>query len=342
MFLQRLVFVSSALLAASLATASKSEGIHKFWIDKTYENTSKVKNYRALVEQNHPDGVITTAVQFRQPADFYMQVEQPLDFKGVTFSYQNGQLQYYSPQSNQALLVKGLAGPSADSAKVQAEDMYWANHEYYQRTFTPSIEVASRISVGVDLNAEDNEREIQKSQLFIDYDYSLLMKGDFYFRDGSVLSMENKKIDFNLNDFSLPDAQLPATTQLRSWNLSTHALNADQFKKSAVFTPAWPKVESERWKLAEPGYFFSDQGKDGAAVYYKNSHYFLLMTAEQASPMAATPAGARVKLDNNLDGQLLQAPSISSVELQRDGIHYQLLSNIHLEDLLLLARQLSN
>ena len=342
MFLQRLVFVTSALLASSLAVGSKSEGIHKFWIDKTYNNMVKVDNYQAEVEQSYPGGVVTTAVQFRQPADFYMQVEEPLELQGVTFSYQNGQLEYYSPQINQALVVKGLSGPSSDSAKAQAEDMYWANHEYYKRTFTPSIEVASRISVGVDLDAGDKEREILKSQLFIDYDYSLLMKGDFYFRDGSMLSMENKKIDFNLDDFTLPTMQLPAATPLRSWNLSANALSADQFEKSATFMPVWPNVELPRWKLEKPDYFFSEQGKDGAAVYYKNAHYFLLMTAEQTPSNATAPAGARVELNNNRYGQLLQAPSISIVELQRDGISYQVLSNIHLEDVLLLARQLSN
>ena len=323
------------------AMASKSEGIHKFWIDKTYENTSKVENYRAQVSQTSSGTPIVTQVQFRKPADFYMQIDQPEYLRGVTFSFQDNQLIFYSPAENQLLAIKGLAQTNNDSAKQQTEDMYWANHEYYERTFTPSVDVADRISVGIDLDAQDSGRELQKSKLFIDYDYSLLMKGDFYFRDGSVLSLENKSIEFNDENFLLskPDSS-PTATQL-SWNLNQQGISAGQLKKTISFSPAWPDVDLRRWQLEQPSYHVSEQGHEAVAMHYQNEHYFLLVTADRRSQGDLT-AGATIGLDNEIQGRLLQSPSLNSIQLQRAGVRYQLFSNIHLEDLLAIARQMSN
>lgn len=334
------LFIVSALSLPAVVMASKSEGIHKFWIDKTYENTIKVENYQAEVQQQSSGQSVLTRVQYRKPADFHMQVKKPESLRGVTFSYQDDQLVFYSPLESQLIVIKGLAGSNTDSAKQHAEDMYWANHEYYQQTFTPSIEVASRISVGVDLDAMASERELQKSRLFIDYDYSLLMKGDFYFLDGSVLSLENKSIVFNDEKFSLSEFEVPQEAARLSWDLNQKGIISEKIPEIA-FQPDWPEAELERWQLKQPSYHVSDQGGDAIAQHYQNEHYFLLITADRKKTVAVA-AGTTLQLNNDVTGHLLQSPVLNSIQLQRAGVNYQLLSNIHLEDLLVIARQMSN
>lgn len=320
---------------------SYSDGLHNFWINKTHENFSKIKNYQAEVSQQgiHANDEVVTDVSFRPPSDFHIQVSQPQGLAGISMSYQDNSLLYYYPNQNYALKIDGLTAPEPKQALQRVKDMYWFNHEHYERTFTPSIEVADRISVGLDLDAKENNFEIKKSTLFIDYDYSIVMQGKFLYKDGTSNSISHNSILFNSDTFNLPTTKVSKATQVDQWNFKQKSINKEKLVKSLPFDVVWPDETGMKWALSDSRYYLNKQ-KAAAAGYFYNENYFLVSTVEKDSP--ALSIGAPLKLSNKVTAHLMQSPSMSSIEFRLNDTDYRLLSNIHAEDLITIARNMVN
>jgi len=329
--------------AAPAAVAAGVDGLHQFWIDKTHENSSKIRNYQATIRQtdNHSAEPLIADIQFQAPLSFSMTVQQPKAMEGMHWHYHNNSLRLFNPQAKQSLYIDGLRQPDPNQALQRVKDIYWFNHELYQRTFTPSIEVAERISVGVDLEAKEADNVIRKSELFIDYDYSLLMQGAFYYDDGTTMSMTHEAIAFNQNDFQLqsPSASMNADAS-QYWNLNEAPVQRKQAEAHLSRQPRWPELSSSPWSLNDPRYFVSNPGQ--AAAYQYNDNYFLLSLLDTSGSdhRGDGEPGTALQLNKELEGRLVQTPAMSSLVFYYDGIEYRLLSNVHPETLIRLAREL--
>lgn len=338
-----LLTTAAITVAATLSFNASGgvEGLHKFWIDKTFQNTSKIKNYSARVRQSgsdQPDAIITE-VKFQQPDHFFMQVSSPQMLSGLSVSYQQGSLIYFNPSLNHAVKLEGLATAKASGALQRIEDMYWFNHEHYERTFVPSVEVAQRVSVGLDLKAKEPEHEIQTSNLFVDYDYSIVMKGDFYYRNGSSASLTHEAIHFNQEDFFLPENIVPQEAHIQSWNFRTAAVSRQKAEEKLTKKVIWPEKVNERWKLGQANYFLMQKGGEGVASYAHNDNYFLVSMAEETE-REAWGLGMPLNFSTTVNAKIMQSPSINSIGFRLDGVNYHLISNIHAEDLIAVARKM--
>ena len=331
-------------LGLSLSSMSLAvDGLHHFWIDKTYENLSKIENYQAQIHQQgiYNDQPVTTKVQFQSPESFFIQVAEPEQIKGLSISFTGNQLAYHFPQQNYSLLLKGLPTVKKDTERQRVEDMYWFNNANYKRTFTPSIEVAERISVGVDMDAQESDLNLRKTSLFIDYDYSIIMQGSFEYSGGAKNQITTQAIRFNQQNFKLAKANTNEGAVTHAWNFNEADSNKDKLAKVFGKGIRWPSLkEDETWQLGDTRYLVNAGDKSAASIS-SSDHYFLATTVNTSST-DNWPLGTPVVLSDTVKGQLLQSPSLTSLHFIMDNKSYQLFSNIHAEDLIKAARNMLN
>lgn len=336
--------LSALTLGLSLSSLSwPVDGLHHFWIDKTYENLSKIENYQAQIQQQgiFQELPVTTRVQFQSPESFFIQVAEPEQIKGLSIRFTGDQLAYHFPQQNYSLVLQGLPTAKKDTERQRVEDMYWFNNANYKRTFTPSIEVADRISVGVDMDAQESDLNLRKTSLFIDYDYSIIMQGSFEYSGGAKNQITTQTISFNQQDFMLAGANTIGNSQPQEWNFNQ--AKSDVAIVSRVFGESirWPSLKEDKtWQLGNTRYLANATDKSAASIS-SSDHYFLATTVNTSST-DNWPLGTPITLSDQVKGQLLQSPSLTSLHFVMDNKSYQLFSNIHAEDLIKAARNMLN
>lgn len=336
--------ISALALGLSLSSMSLAvDGLHHFWIDKTYENLSKIENYQAQIHQQgiYNDQPVTTEVQFKSPESFFVKVAEPEQIKGLSIRFSGDQLAYHFPQQNYSLLLQGLPTPKKDTDRQRVEDMYWFNNANYKRTFTPSIEVAERISVGVDMDAKESGLNLRKTSLFIDYDYSIIMQGSFEYSGGAKSQITTQAISFNQADFDLAEITPIKDSNKQEWNFNKADNNKDKVAKVLGKGIRWPSLsDDETWQLGNTRYLANPENNSAASIS-SSDHYFLATTVS-ASDVNNWPLGTPIALSDKVKGQLLQSPSLTSLHFVMDNKSYQLFSNIHAEDLIKAARNMLN
>ena len=336
--------LSALALGLSLSSMSLAvDGLHHFWIDKTYENLSKIENYQAQIQQQgiYQELPVTTKVQFQSPESFFIQVAEPEQIKGLSISFSGNQLAYHFPQQNYSLLLQGLPTSKESTDRQRVEDMYWFNNANYKRTFTPSIEVAERISVGVDMDAQESDLNLRKTSLFIDYDYSIIMQGSFEYSGGAKNQITTQAISFNQQNFKLAEANTNEGAVKQVWNFAKADSNEDKVVKVLGKDIRWPSLkEDETWQLANTRYLVNKKDQSAASLS-SSDHYFLAATVNTSST-DNWPLGTPIALSDQVKGQLLQSPSLTSLHFVMNNKSYQLFSNIHAEDLIKAARNMLN
>jgi hypothetical protein len=335
------VSISSALLA-SQSFADITNNADNFWINRTYENLSKINNFQAVTEQSlsNKAATIISDVTFQTPTDFYQIVTQPESVKGFAASYQNNTITLHDRINQQALRVKGLLPNKEGSAFERVKRIYFYNKDHYDQEFTPSIHVADRLSVGMDLVANTDKVEIKKIEAFVDYHYSLFMQANFIFNNGIEAKIENSSMVFNKDDLLLPTITLAKETRTASWDLSKKGLSTKQLEKQISKDIVWPEDKDNIWGFSKRK-FYQQKNTKTAAAYYYNDAFFLITATKPSDGRELTNVGIPLPLGNT-QARLNQYPAFSSVEFNSNGIHYTLLSNTQPESLLARAKDIAS
>jgi hypothetical protein len=344
-FVSKAVLITLSISSALLAPQSFSDitnNADKFWINRTYENLSKINNFQAVTEQSLSNNVapIISDVTFQTPTDFYQIVTQPEPVKGFEASYHNNTITLHDRINQQALRVKGLQPHKEGSAFERVKEIYFYNKKHYDQEFTPSIHVADRLSVGMDLVANTDKVEIKKIEAFVDYHYSLFMQANFIFNNGIEAKIKNSRMVFNKDDLSLPSITLAKETRTASWDLSKKGLSIKQLDKQISKDIVWPKDKENIWGFSKQK-FYQQQDNKTAAAYYYNDAFFLITTTKPSNGRELTNVGIPLPLGNT-QVRLNQYPAFSSVEFNSNGIHYTLLSNTQPESLLAMAKGMAS
>lgn len=330
------ISISSAFLP-SYSFADITNNADKFWINRTYDNLSKIKNFQAVTEQSLSNKVapIISDVTFHAPTNFYQIVTQPELLKGFETSYSNNTIILHDRINKQAITVKGLQQPKEGSAFERIKGIYFYNKEYYEQEFTPSIHVADRLSVGMDLVAKNDKVEIKKIEAFVDYHYSLFMQANFIFNSGLEAKIRNTSMAFNQDGLLLPTIKLAKDTRITSWDLNKKGLSDKQISQKISKDIVWPEEDSI-WEFSTHK-FYQQQDPKNAAAYYYNDAFFLITLTRASNSEDLSSLGIPLPLGDT-PARLTQYPAFSTVEFNRNGIHYTLLSNTQPESLLTVAK----
>lgn len=351
------ITISSALFSYCLADVNGTTNSEdRFWINRSHQNLTKVENFTAVSEQklSQQTQPIISHIKFQKPDTFYQQIVQPESLSGIEASYQNNSITLHNPHLQQALIINSLTPFKESSAYARVKGIYLFNKEYYEQVFTPSILVADRLSVGIDLIAEDEASEIKKIEGFVDYHYSLFMQATYLFRNDLSLTTKHMSIEFNNDNFVLPQAKLPKETLITSWDFNNKALSRKEADKHISQDIIWPNDVDNIWDFAEYKYFYNDKNNNrNAAAYFYSDDFFLITIAEaqqeknykhkqqthhkNSAAKALRTIGAPLVLVNT-QVWLNQYPSFSTIEFNHLGIHYRLITNIHPESLITLAK----
>lgn len=344
-FVPKAVLIAASISSALLAPQSFSDvtnNADNFWINRTYENLSKINNFQAVTEQSlsHKAATIISDVTFQAPTDFYQIVTQPESVKGFSASYHNNTITLHDPINQQALQVKGLQPHKEGSALERVKGIYFYNKEHYDQEFTPSIHVADRLSVGMDLVANTDKVEIKKIEAFVDYHYSLFMQANFIFNNGIEAKITNSSMIFNNDELSLPTITLAKETRTAAWDLSKKGLSTKQLEKQISKDIVWPEDKEDIWGFSKRK-FYQQKNTKTAAAYYYNDAFFLITVTKPSDGREPTNIGIPLPL-GNAQARLNQYPAFSSVEFSSNGIHYTLLSNTQPESLLAMAKGMTS
>lgn len=346
------ISLSSALSSYCLADVNGTTNSEdRFWINRSYQNLTKVENFTAVSEQklSQQTQPIISHIEFQKPDTFYQQIVQPESLSGIEVSYQNNSITLHNPHLQQALIINGLTPFKESSAYARVKGIYLFNKEYYEQVFTPSILVADRLSVGIDLIAEDETSEIKKIEGFVDYHYSLFMQATFLFSSGLDVKTEYTSIKFNSENFVLPEPQLSQATQITSWDFNSKALAKKQAIRQISQDIIWPNDSDNIWDFAEYKYYQKGDAKTAAAYFYSDDFFLITITEDQqekhkkqrnvkktGAKALSTTAAPLVLSDTPV--WLNQFPSFSTIEFNHLGINYRLLSNIHPESLISMVK----
>lgn len=329
--------ISSAVLSP-LSFADDMDSEDKFWINRTHKNLSKVDNFQAITEKtlSHKNIPVISDVIFQKPADFYSIITQPESVKGFEASYSNNTITLHDNINKQALRIKGLEKPKESAYFQRVKGIYFYNKEHYDQEFTPSIHVADRLSVGIDFTAKEKNLDINKIEGFVDYHYSLFMQANFIFNNGVESKIKNTHIEFNKDSLSLPVVNLPKNTQITSWDFSKKHFSNKQLSEKVSQKIIWPQDKDNTWNFSTKKYY-PQENPEHAAAYYYNEAFFLITVTEPHNGNELSSLGVPIALTDT-QAKLNQFAAFSSLEFNDNGIHYTLLSNIHPQSLLSMAK----
>jgi hypothetical protein len=357
------ISLSSAIFPAqSFADVNaETNSEDRFWIDRTHKNLNKVKNYQAtteLVLSN--DALLTSSAEkkiapivsdviFKSPDNFYQVVTQPESLEGYEASYSNNTITLHDSLNHHALQIKGLKAFEKKNAKARIQGIYMYNKEHYPQEFTPSILVAERLSVGIDFKAKEDTSKLKKIVGFVDYHYSLFMQANFIFSDATEAKVKNSHIEFNKENLTLPSIDLSkvksiAGGQVTSWNMREKSLSKKQLKKQVSKNVAWPEDTKNTWDFSEHKYYQKGNSENAAAYYYSDDFFLITTTkiSDDITPNNLNKPVLGIPLTLEKTGAILnQFPAFSTLEFSHSGISYTLLSNIHPESLLLMAKAMT-
>lgn len=329
------ILMSLFSLAAALPASADGDGIHRFWIEKTFQNQSKIKHYQAAVEQRYNQQVEQLEVYFRPPAEVAV-LNRAADGATQPLLMLQQQTLRLATDANYRLAIAGLDGLTQRDHLQAVEDQYWFNQQHFERTFTPSEKVAGRIAVGVELQAQDSDLALQHAALFVDYHYSLPVKGQFRYRDGSELALANQYTRVNQPEFEFP-VWPEALSASRQWDFRLPGVTQSQAESRLGSPLRQPALTDGPWQMPAGRYFAGPAGQ--AAAYFYNDQYSLALIAERA--LSLSSVGRPLTLPSGVKAQLLQAPLLTLVEFVQDGVNYRLLSDIHPEVLLAAAEKMT-
>tara|TARA_B110000046_G_scaffold24626_1_gene23775 strand:+ start:3749 stop:4816 length:1068 start_codon:yes stop_codon:yes gene_type:complete len=336
------IYLSSAFSFYALADVNADTNSEdRFWINRGHQNLNKVDHFNAVSEQilaGQAEPIISH-IAFQKPDNFYQQVVQPQSLKGLEASYRNNTLTLHNHPHKHALIIKGLAPFKERSAHSRVKGIYLFNKEHYEQVFTPSIHVADRLAVGIDLTAKEDTSTIRKIEGFADYHYSLFMQATFIFSSGLDVKTHYKSIEFNAENFTLPDINLAKETSITSWDFNHKALTKTQREKQISQDIIWPDDADNTWDFDEHKYFQKGDEKTAAAYFYSDDFFLITVAEAQQKPgtKQLNTMGAPLVIENT-PVLLNQFPTFSTIELNHLGIHYRLLSNIHPESLISMVK----
>lgn len=340
---------SAGLMAISLSSAlftpysfadinADTNSEDRFWINRTHQNLGNVDNFQAVVEQTLSNSTppMISGVIFQSPHDFHLKAIQPDSISGFEASYSKNTVTLFDKLNQQALQIKGLQPYKKSSSLDRVKGIYLYNKEHYEQTFTPSIHVAERLSVGIDFMAKEDSLEINKVEAFVDYHHSLIMQSNLIFNSGIESKTTYLSMLFNKDKLSLPGINLSEETQIESWDFSKKHLSKKNVSKKINPNIIWPEDEGNTWGFSANKFY--QQGKNtNAAAYYHSDNYFLITLTKKSRSDELSKLGIPVTLGNT-QTMLNQLPTFASLQFKSKGIHYTLLSNIHPQSLLTMAK----
>ena len=312
----------------------------RFWINRTHQNLGDVNNFQAVVEQtlSNSTSPVISGVIFQSPDNFHQVVIQPSLFKGFEASYSKNTITLLDSLNKQALQIKGLQPYKKSSSLDRVKGIYMYNKEHYEQTFTPSIHVAERLSVGIDFMSKEDSLEIKKVEAFVDYHHSLIMQSNLIFNTGIESKTTYLSMLFNKDNLSLPSISLSKDNQIESWDFSKKHLSKKNISKKVDQNIIWPEDEGNTWGFSA-NKFYQQGSKTNAAAYYHSDNYFLITLTKKSGGEELSTLGAPVALGNT-HAVLNQLPTFSNLQFKSKGIHYTLLSNIHLQSVLTMAKKM--
>jgi hypothetical protein len=337
-----IAFIIHSTFTASGALADITNSADKFWINRTYQNLSKVDNFQAVTEQslsNQKTSVISDVI-FHAPTGFYQVITQPDLFKGFEVSYYDNTITLHDVSKKTALIITGLQDDNKESALDRVKGIYWYTKEHYEQVFTPSIHVADRLSVGMDLIANGTGVEIKKIEAFVDYHHSLFMQANFIFNNGIEAKIKNTKMSFNKSGLLPSRITLPKDTDMDYWDVSKKGLSNKKISKRINKEIIWPEDLGDNWGFTTKK-IFQQQNMNNALAYYHNDAFFLITVATPSNGKKLNEFGIPLPIENT-QATLNQYPGFSNVEFNYRGFHYSLLSNIHIESLLSMAKGIAS
>jgi len=354
------ISLSSAIFSAqSFANVNaETNSEDRFWIDRTYKNLSTLDNYQATSELVFSNTTISASstkkqitpivsdITFKSPDSFYQVVTQPETLKGYEASYSNNTITLYDVRNQNALQIKGLKPFEKKNAKARIKGIYMYNKEHYPQEFTPSILVADRLSVGIEFKAAEDNYQLQKIEGFVDYHYSLFMQANFIFSDSTEAKVTNTEIEFNKSSLLLPSIDLSTNNLIKdgkitSWDFSEKGLSKKQLKKQVSKNIVWPEDTKNAWDFSKKKYYQKENSKNSAAYYYSNDFFLITTTSpsNDITPLHSNKSVIGVPLAlGKTQAVLNQLPAFTTLKFSHDGISYTLLSNIHPESILAMAK----
>lgn len=326
-----------SLLVSNISLAGAS---HAYWIAKTHDNLNKIENYQATIEQSQSNSSIPVISQvlFNKPNNFHLTVSQPTELKGIEAGFNNHSILLHNPNKQQALKIDGLKSPTAASKLEQVKSIYWYNQEYYDQVYKPSINIADRLSVGLDFIAKDQKNEILKTSAFVDYHHSLFMQASYSFNSGVSSQFKHTAIEFNQPQVTLPSFKVPKQTNIAYWDFNRASLTDKQVKEKISSAIHWPKDKNDIWGFAQHQFYQQDNAKTAAGYFY-NDAFFMIVITRPATKNTELFQGIPLIL-NDTPVSFSQFPSFADLVFEFNGIHYTLLSNIHSQSLINMAKEM--
>lgn len=288
--------------------------------------------------QSNSSASVISQVQFKKPNNFYSKVVSPAELAGIEAGFNKHSLLLHNPNSQQALKIDGLKSPTAASKLEQVKSLYWYNQDHYEQVFQPSINIAKRLSVGLDFTAKNAEAEITELNSYVDYHHSLFMQASYRFNNGVTSNFTHKKIDFNLDNIEIPALKVPKKTEIAYWDFNRASLTDKQVGKRISSKIHWPKDKKDLWGFSQYQ-FYQHTNAETAAAYFYNEAFFIIATTQPVKNKKSLIQGIPLTI-HETQAQLSQFPSFTDIEFDFDGIHYTLLSNIHPQSLIDMAKEI--
>ncbi len=339
--LTKTIFIFLSVTSLFISHFSYAGGSDAFWISRTHANLGKIDNYRATIEQKQSNSAtkVTSEVLFQQPNNFHLAISQPSELAGIEVGFDNHKILMHNPNSQQALKIIGLKSPTEESKLEQVKSIYWFNKEHYDQIFTPSINIAERLSVGLDFIAKDGKAEIKKTETFVDYHHSIFMQASFSFSSGVTSTFTHKTISFNQEMINLPSLKVPKITDIAYWDFNRASLSDKQADNQISPAIHWPEDKEDVWGFAQRQFYQQKNAKTAAAYFY-NDAFFMIALTRPAEENVQLMQGVPLILSDT-PANLSQFPSFSDLSFAFNGIHYTLLSNIHPQGLINMAKAIT-
>ena len=229
-----------------------------------------------------------------------------------------------------------MKSPTSASRLEQVKSIYWYNNEHYEQVFKPSINIAKRLSVGLDFIAKDSEAEIVELNSFADYHHSIFMQASYSFNSGVTSKFTHQAMAFNQEEITLPALTVPKKTDMIYWNFNRASLSDKQARERISTNIRWPLDKDDVWSFGQHQ-FYQQTNAQTAAAYFYNDAFFMITLAQPANIKKELLPGTPLLL-NKTPVQFSQWPSFSDLTFELNGIHYTLLSNIHPQSLIDMAK----
>lgn len=336
--LVKIVVSFLAIGGSCIASANLAGGADSYWISRTHNNLNKIENYSATIEQTHsssPDKILSQ-VQFTKPNNFHLLVSKPSYLKGFEVGFNEKTILLHNPISNNAIKLEGLKSPAASNTLEQVKRIYDYNLANYEHVFTPSINIAERLSVGLNFVAKDAKAEIVNLNSFSDYHYSMFMQADYSFRSGATTKLTHSTMRFNQDNISLSTLEVPDNTELLYWDFSDASLSDKQAKERISTDIRWPIDTDNTWGFGQHQ-FYQHTNAQTAAAYFYNDAFFMIALTEPAKTKKELIQGTHLTL-NQTPVEFSQWPAFSHLTFELDSINYTLISNIHPQGLIDMAQ----